>query len=148
MVYSQLGIEATCIKQTKNISIFDYGKGCYEIVFHHGSHEAVDEWLIEIAKINALYSSKELVRYLVNTAEMGDEQIPIIYVFRRSQDFVRAHPERPITRTLILHAAPENNALVAILNIFTSWLSGHKQETARFLPIQATKEGMEWLMGE
>jgi hypothetical protein len=53
-----------------------------------------------------------------------------------------------MTRTLILHAAPENNALVAILNIFTSWLSGHKQETARFLPIQATKEGMEWLMGE
>jgi hypothetical protein len=148
MSYTGLSGEAKRIKESNNISIFDYGKATYEIVFHNGSQEGVDEWIGEVALINARYKTTELVRYIVNTAQMGNDQIPIMYVFRCSQDYVRDHPERPITRTLIFHVNDMGNSLVGVLNIFTNWLSSHSQEAALFLPIERQEDGIEWLLGK
>jgi hypothetical protein len=145
MGYIGLKAVPTLLKQSSNISLFDYDDATYEIVFHHGSHQAVDEWLAEVALINATHSPSNTLRYIVNTAS-SNEDLPILYVFRRSQEFVKAHPIRPITRTLILHIQAENNALLAILNIFSSWLNSHQQESALFLPISKQEEGISWLM--
>jgi hypothetical protein len=148
MSYTKLGGAPKAIKESRNISIFDYGNATYEIIFHNGSQEGVDEWLAEVAIINAEYKTTELVRYIVNTTRMGDEQIPIMYVLRCSQNYVRDHPERPITRTLIFYVSDVGNSLVSVLNIFTNWLSSHSQESAFFLPIERQEEGIEWLLAE
>jgi hypothetical protein len=146
MGYIGLELEARLLKTSKNISLYEYGGAIYEFVFHHGSHQAVDEWLEEVALINALYSPGDTVRYIVNTSKMIGEEIPILYVFRRSQEFVRAYPNRPKTRTLTFHIQVENNALLSILNIFSTWLSSHQQESALFLPVNKEAEGMDWLL--
>src|SRR5688572_2127359 len=146
MGYIGLELEAKLLKTSKNISLYEYGSAIYEFVFHHGSHQAVDEWLEEVALINAQHNPGDTIRYIVNTSKMIGEEMPILYVFRRSQEFVKLYPNRPRTRTLTFHVQVENSALLAILNVFSTWLSSHKQESALFLPINKEAEGMEWLM--
>lgn len=147
MRYAGLKLSPTLTKQSKNISLFEYENDIYEFVFHRGRHESVDEWIDDISKINARYAESDVVRYIINAAEI-DEQLPMIYILRKSEDYLRKHPQCPHSRSLTLYPNVKGHVLISLLSLFTSWHRNREKHQALFLPINRDSEGIEWLLGD
>src|SRR5688572_629571 len=90
--------------------------GIYEFIFLEGSIATVDAWMAQVVEINRQYNRDDTVRYI---ADGSNVDMPVAYTFLQSKEFVRRNPDRPHTRTLVLHRV--NAPQLILLNIFINW---------------------------
>jgi hypothetical protein len=126
-------------------TILTHPNNLYEVIFHEGSHDAVDDWLNQVAVINDAYTPDDLVLYLVNTPLDG--AMPVVYIMKASQQYAHSHPQRPRTRTATLYRDELQSGIIYVQNLLTSWMQG-KREVARFFKRSQRETAIAWLRAE
>jgi hypothetical protein len=130
------------IAETALCTLNELGDKTYEIVFHRSSNAAVDEWMAHVERLHAGLTAADTARWLLDASQTGD--LPMLHVLRRSQEYVRAHPDRPMTRTATLY----RGGSVRLLLNFTRWMQGSRREQARFFTPDEREAALAWLLAE
>lgn len=112
----------------------------HELTFTSATTQAVDEWVQYQRKLyQETEQSKTLYFLLINSAGT----LPINYAFKSMRALIDEFPNRPSTRSAMLHKA---DALFSLIRPMVNTAVSRTRDSVRFFPLDQRTEAIHWLL--
>jgi hypothetical protein len=132
---------ATAVADAKSLNYVKHENEIHEFIFNDITRPTIDVSMDELDKLYREAPKERRVMIIYDFSKSGFP--PASYAYRKLQDTLKRHPNRPNARVAIFHNS--NGAILGLVQAFSNLIQMSNRDRIHFFTLNKREEALAWL---